>query len=1166
MERNLRPLIIVITMLLLCSVVEAQQMNNNRAKTIMASRDTIILDSLSLVPGTISIRTNQNDLPESNYTIDYANSMIIFVPNIADSLKNSSLFIQYRVFPFKLSSEFKNKDASWIKTITTEPQNPFMYKITSGPQNLLDFNDLNKSGSISRSISFGNNQDAVLNSNFNLQLSGKLSDEINVLAAITDNNIPIQPEGNTQQIQEFDKVFIQLSARRNVLTVGDYDLTRPNSHFMNYFKKSQGVEFETEFALDRNKVKENSMRIKTAAALSKGKYARNNIQGIEGNQGPYKLKGNEGETFIIVLAGSEKVFIDGKLIRRGESYDYTINYNTGEITFTPNILITKDKRIVVEFEYSDKNYARALFFVNNEYKSKNLTLRLNAYSESDLKNQSLQQDLTSEQKTLLSNIGDSIQDALIWNIDSAGFSSDEVRYRLTDTIVDNMRYDSILIYSTNPDSAIYKAGFSNVGPGNGHYVLVKSDANGRVFQWKAPVNGVLQGSHEPVRLLVAPGKKQMVTLGADIALDMNTTITSEIAISNNDINTFSEKAGTDNTGYAINLNFDRLWNLGGGDSTRWGIKTGIFYEWTDENFRPIETYRPIEFNRDWNISSEKFLQQHYAGFHSSLIQKSAVNITYELQGLWRGDNYSGIKNIINGKVNKKRWFTNIIGSYLSTENSTVKTEFLRHRADLGFKFDKLIIGLRDDQEYNVFREKTTDSLSPGSNSYYEWGAYLKSKDTLNNQYEFFYNQREDKGIRNNILKRTSEAKEAGFVLRFEKNRNNRLNISGTFRELKLSDTAASAQKPERSIIGRIEHNLRIKKGLLSFNTFYEVGSGLEEKQDFSYLKVPAGEGIYTWIDYNGDGIQQLNEFEVAAFKDEAEYIRIYTPSNDFTKAYYNQFSEAFLINPAAVWASKTGWKKFMSRFSNQLAFRIEHKTSQENPGIAYNPFVSINVLNDTLLLSLSSSFRNTTYFNRNNSKFGMDLNIQRNRSKALLINGFDGKTLSTEGLNMRWNFYEAFSILFSGEKGIRKSTSEFFSEKDYKIEYYKTEPKLNYQPGPSIIVELKYAYKFKQNILDPQKETTRIHDAGLELNYKVINKGTLQIKANFLEIFYNASAGTALAFEMLEGLQPGKNGTWSISFQQNISNNLQLNLIYDGRKSEGLKTVHTGSAQIRAYF
>ena len=52
---------------------------------------------------------------------------------------------------------------------------------------------------------------------------------------------------------------------------------------------------------------------------------------------------------------------------------------------------------------------------------------------------------------------------------------------------------------------------------------------------------------------------------------------------------------------------------------------------------------------------------------------------------------------------------------------------------------------------------------------------------------------------------------------------------------------------------------------------------------------------------------------------------------------------------------------------------------------------------------------------------------------------------------------------------------------------------------------------------------------------------------------------------MMDGLKTGKNMIWGFTYQRTLSNNLQLNLTYEGRSSTG-KTIHTGGAQIRAYF
>ena len=65
---------------------------------------------------------------------------------------------------------------------------------------------------------------------------------------------------------------------------------------------------------------------------------------------------------------------------------------------------------------------------------------------------------------------------------------------------------------------------------------------------------------------------------------------------------------------------------------------------------------------------------------------------------------------------------------------------------------------------------------------------------------------------------------------------------------------------------------------------------------------------------------------------------------------------------------------------------------------------------------------------------------------------------------------------------------------------------------------------------------------------------------------YTGNPNSAVGFEMLESLRPGINYTWNLSYQRTLSKNLQLTIQYLGRKSEAIRTIHSGSMEVRAYF
>lgn len=252
--------------------VYSQGVTNTRVKSFVADNDTIVLDSLSIVSGSDIIFVSNQILDDSKYEIDYTKGLFILNDQ---SFKGREIKVAYRVFPMSFEKNYEHKTIASVEKKGKTSKNPFLYEYTPKSEDVFYLNGLNKSGSISRGVVFGNNQDLAVNSSLNLQLSGKISEEVSILASISDDNIPIQAEGNTQQLQEFDRVFVQLFNDSWKLTAGDFYIRRPKSYFMNFNKKVKGGSFEMKMKTSK-KNEFNTMR-----PIISAQFLKENLQEIE---------------------------------------------------------------------------------------------------------------------------------------------------------------------------------------------------------------------------------------------------------------------------------------------------------------------------------------------------------------------------------------------------------------------------------------------------------------------------------------------------------------------------------------------------------------------------------------------------------------------------------------------------------------------------------------------------------------------------------------------------------------------------------------------------------------------------------------------------------------------------------------------------------------------
>jgi hypothetical protein len=1140
-----------------------------RNKKIAPVNDTLTLDTLSLVTSSIKLYTHGNLLDTSLYKIIPEKKIVVFNHKrlAAQHITLDTINASYSVFPIDFDKEAYHKDIKQLQRDISIPQRPFTIKYNNDKdaQNFFASDGLTKNGSISRGINFGNNQDMVVNSNLNLQISGKLTKDIEVSLAATDNNIPVQPEGNTQQLQEFDKVFIQLKDKKSKLIVGDYQMQKPNGYFLNFYKRAQGLYFTNDYDIAKGAV----LKSTVSGAVTGGRFARNVIFGTENNQGPYRLTGADNELYIVVLSGTERVYINGLQLKRGQENDYIIDYNSGQITFTARQLITKDKRIEVEFQYSAKSYSRAVYFVNEEIQTKKVRVGFSYYDEQDNKNKSLQQTLSDTDKVILYNVGDTLSKAYTNGYTRATFNSTDVFYKRIDSTNTSIIYKGIFVYTANPNDTVYTVNFSYVGVNNGNYIQVQSAANGKVYQWISPIGGIKQGSYEPIIPLVAPTKKQMFTALAEIKTSETGVFGAEGAFSNYNINTLSPFDKKNDNGQGAKVYYNDKRNLGIDDSTgkQWALNYGANYEYVQKNFIQVERFRSVEFFRDWNRTSDTIHNdQHIASLTAGVSRGSIFSSQYGASSFMEGNNYQAIKQNSSSylKTRKTNAFYN--ASYLSSDDNMLKTNFYRHKSKIAERFEKIVITYQDEFENNQFKNKLRDSLLGKSYQFWEWEVNVTKADTAKNRFKLFYRERTDKFGYNNYLKRAAYAQNIGFSTDISSLKNHPIRTTLTYRKLQIIDTNLIHVKPDNNLLGRVEYSPKIIKGFFQANSFYEVGYGLEQKQQYSYVLVAAGQGQYTWKDYNDDGIKQLNEFEIAQYSDQATYIRVYTPTNTYVKSVRDQFSLSIYLRPK-VFLKEDSKKlmKFVSKFVSQTTYKVDQKNVANSNSISqYNPFKSN--INDSTLLSSNFSFRQAVFFNQTSPIYGFDFTYEDNRTKQLLTNGFESHRLQNNQLNTRWNVTRAWGIFVTTIVGNKFNTSQYFASRNYEIQTVQTQPKISYQPSTAFRISLIYQYSNKQNVITGGGQKAVLNDFGAEFKFNKLSKGSLTIKADYINITYNDDQNTPISFEMLNSLHAGQNITWSAGFQQNISGNIQISITYEGRKTPGYKLVNIGGAQIRAFF
>ena len=1110
------------------------------------------ISSTNIVPGTENIQLKGKNLSTQDYKINYALGTI----SLSDSLPYSifdTIFVAYRAVKLSLQKEYKRRELV-VKYDELGKDTVHILRLNRPLDAESIFgNTIEKSGSIIRGFTVGTNKDLTLQSGLRLQLAGNLSDDIEVVAALTDENTPIQPEGNTERLDELDKVFIQLKHKNAAATFGDYEVQKRYGEFGIINRKLQGLLGEFNFGNTEGYL---------AIANAKGKFNSNAFNGQDGVQGPYRLSGQNNERDIIIIAGSEKIFVNGEEMKRGERNDYTIDYSNSQIIFTPQRLITSASRIAIDFEYTDRRFARNFFATGTSAQLLNdkLKIAFQFIREGDDQNSPIDISLSDADKKILENAGDKKDLAVKSGVSLA--EPDSVGqlkgvYEKKDSVINNQPV-SYYIYNPGSDSALYNVAFSYIGEYQGDY-LRESLGQYRFV-------GKNLGAYMPLIYLPLPELKQFGNIFFQYNPTKDISMQAEFAGSSWDRNRFSSLDEKDNFGLARNLTFKMnplKIQLGGINFGKIGLS--LRERFIQDRFTSLERFNKVEFARDYNSSGSS--QGNEKLREGSLIVQPFDDLqsTFSYGSLKRGsafssDRFTNKTDLAKGKEYQFQYQID----YVNSNNGSFGSNWLRQEGTSFYSFGSVKPVFDFTAEKKLDKIEAADSLLSSSLQYFEGNPGIQFAKIYGIDAAIKYLFRTDYFPLAGKLQKESNSYGEIFEFSYSGKKEVSSQLRVTVQNKKYTDVyKLKGQLDNQTILVRSQTRFSTTENAANGDLHYEVQTQKTAKLQKVFVKVEKGNGNYAYLgDLNKNGVAEENEFVPVVY--DGEFIIVNVPTDQLYPVIDLKTSARLKINYENIYSANNFAGTVVKALSSETYGRIEENSQETDLKKIYLLKLS-SFLNENNTVRGSQYFQQDFFIFENSSELSFRLRYSQRRSLNQFSGGAEKGFAKERSLRIKFKLLQEIGNQTDLENKIDNLLAGVSSNRSRAIESSGITTDFSYRPERNIEVGLKIKSS-KSSDHYPTKPTEIFTNRQLiRLNISFSGYGRLRFELERNELTTN-TVENYLPFELTAGNAIGKNYLWRLFFDYRFGTNLLSTANYDGRKLGGGKIIHTARMEVRAFF
>ncbi len=993
------------------------------------------------------------------------------------------------------------------------------------------FPGLTFGGSKTFDVNVGSGNEAALNQTLRLNITGKLTDDITLNAAISDQNVPISPEGDTRELEEIDRVLIEIEGKNFSAEMGDTDLHRDSGRWQSYMRRLSGAKLTA---------RSGHVQVFASGAASEGRHKSTTITPVEGNQGPYRLISDTGRQQISIIPGTETVWINGEELTRGNRYDYTIDYTTGEIIFTENRIIGADMRVICDYEYTSESYRRNFYSagLDGGYMGGRLKVNMVFAREADDFSKPVLYDLDDSVKNIVAQAGDDpiyIEGKRPAGDDSLG---------TYDEVDDHLEY--------NPaGTGKFNATFSWVGENEGSYRYI----GGGIYEFvpeeqRGPSSNA---NYEPKAFIQSPVSQELAGLNMTFDPTPYIHIESEAAGSAFDENTHSDLDDANNDGSAHRFGIGITPEFALGIPLKADI-TGTYHSQNSE-FATLDRDRPAEENRTWGLplisQPGKETVSEFSGelaVNGGRLSDTGISVNggrAELAGASSSERAGGTGKIsIEGLGGADIALNHIVRSdYPGMPDEEIDRIYVNANGTAG--------GFR--QTFAYEREQ-----AEGTGIYTHGAAFDDFRTTLTTPPVYGMTSEIDWLYRTERSKQVSWSDSAlvrgGSISIASAQRSESSFRTKYARRERKSSTALVAT--DQAVF---DYFYRPEGGMFRLDGSYRAGRSREASKRKNYIYTGSDRGGYRWEDENGDGIRDPEEFipdEHGSYYLYEERLGDYSPVN-----IVSAFGRFGIDIPGALIGMLTGH-----------ALEIETETSVEINERSAAP------VSDVFLLKLSS-FRKAGVTTFGDSRFQEDITMPvangtgSVRLRYFTFDTFNGEYVSgaerrgQEELSVRLRLpvTERYDTEFTIRRAAWNRSMENRRAGDYRVRSISGDAGISYYPIVNATMGMNLGGGIDEdNVSDIRARYIRLKPAA---SYRFSGKGRIEATYALISVSLdNFTTGMRLPYTMAQGQKNGRNHDLSLIFDYRLSERMNLIITYTGRKFADRSFENFARAQIRALF